>query len=688
KHGNKNFYEKNRVYSDTDLFSILTIPFIMGNPETALDRPATVVITNRMTKKYFKSENPLGKTIVINTREYEITGIVEDPPTNTHFKHDFIVSLKTLEGRYPFDAWFLSNFYTYIKLKPNVDISNFSEQLKHVAEIYAKEKLEDGDEKVSYFLQPVPDIHLHSHLQSEMAPAIHPIYLTIFSIVGLFVLLIACFNFINLNTARSAKRAKEVGMRKVIGAGRGQLIWQFLGESFVIILFAVLLALIVIELSLPLLNELTTKNFTTSNILQPKIFVVLFCLVLFVTIFASGYPSFFLSGFQPIKTIKSSVDISSGGSGLRMILVVGQFAISVFLIIGTIIVYQQLSFMKNQYLGFDKEQKLILPIRGPISIRDNYELLKSEFLKHNSITGVTVSSEVPGERSDRWDTRVIGSGDNRYHEMNYYYIDYDYIKQYGMTLLSGRSFEKGRATDIEGPYIINRTAAKELNWSNPDDAIGKRIEAIYEGEIIGVVEDFHYQGLQSIVEPLVLQFIPSRFDEITLNIKIENLAETITFALTKWKELFPDIPFEYFFLDTAFNQQYQSEERIGKIFSALTFLGLFIACLGLFGLASFITEQKTKEIGIRKVLGATVSGIIFLLSKEFVKWILVANIIALPLTFFVMKSWLQSFAYRTEIEIWIFLLSAVVTLMIALITVSYQSIKAALINAVESLRYE
>jgi len=423
KHGNKNFYEKNRVYSDTDLFSILTIPFIMGNPETALDRPSTIVISDRMAKKYFETENPLGKTIAINNREYEITGIVEDPPPNTHFKYDFIVSLKTLEGRYPFDAWFLSNFYTYIKLKPNVDIKNFSEQLKHVAEIYAKEKLEEGDEKVSYFLQPVPDIHLHSHLQSEMEPAIHPIYLTIFSIVGLFVLLIACFNFVNLNTARSAKRAKEVGMRKVIGAGRGQLIWQFLGESFVIILFAILLALLIIELSFPYLNELTTKNFTTSNILQPKVFLALFCLTLFVTIFASGYPSLFLSGFQPIKTIKNSVNISSGGSGLRRILVVGQFAISIFLIIGTIIVYQQLNFMKNQYLGFDKEQKLILPIRGPISIRDNYELVKSEFLKHNSITGVTVSSEVPGERSDRWDTRVAGSGDNRYHEMNYPYND-------------------------------------------------------------------------------------------------------------------------------------------------------------------------------------------------------------------------------------------------------------------------
>jgi len=257
-----------------------------------------------------------------------------------------------------------------------------------------------------------------------------------------------------------------------------------------------------------------------------------------------------------------------------------------------------------------------------------------------------------------------------------------------MTLISGRSFEKGRTTDIEGAYIINRTAAKELNWSNPGEAIGKRIEAIYEGEIIGVVEDFHYQGLQSIVEPLVLQFRPSRFDEITLNIKIENLAETIAFARTKWKELFPNIPFEYFFLDTAFNLQYQSEERIGKIFSALTFLGLFIACLGLFGLASFITEQKTKEIGIRKVLGETVSDIIFLLSKEFIKWIIAANIIALPFAFFVMKSWLQSFAYRTEIEIWIFLLSAAMTLMIALITVSYQSIKAALLNVVESLRYE
>ena len=688
KHGNKNFYEKNRVYSDTDLFSILTIPFIDGNPETALDRPATVVISERMAKKYFENENPLGKTIEINNRGYEITCVVADPPSQTHFKYDFIVSLKTPEGRYPFDAWFLSNFYTYIKLKPNVNINNFSEQLKHVAEIYAREKLAEGDEVVTYFLQPVPDIHLHSHLQGEMEPAIHPVYLIIFAVVGLFILLIACFNFINLNTARSAKRAKEVGMRKVIGARRSQLIWQFLGESLVIILFAIFVTLILIDLSLPYLNELTHKNFTTSTIIQPKIFCALFGLTLFVTIFASGYPSFFLSGFQPIKTIKSTVNISSGGSGLRRLLVVGQFAISIFLIIGTLVFYQQLHFMKNQYLGFDKEQKLILPLRGPVSIRDNYESVRTEFLKHSSITGVTFSSEVPGERSDRWDTKVIGSGENRYHEMNYTYIDDDFIKQYGMKLISGRSFERGRTTDITGTYIINRMAVQELNWTDPAKAIGKRIEAVYEGEIIGVVEDFNYQGLQSIVEPLVLQFRPTRFDRITLNIKIENLAETIAFARTKWKELFPDIPFDYFFLDTAFNQQYQSEERIGAIFSALTFLGLFIACLGLFGLASFITEQKTKEIGIRKVLGATVSGIIFLLSREFIKWIVVANIIAWPLAFFLTKSWLQRFAYRTEIELWIFGFAAAMTLMIALITVSYQSIKAAVADPVRSLRYE
>jgi len=688
KNGDNYFYERNRVYTDSDLFSILTIPFIMGNTETALDRPSTVVITNRMARKYFKNENPLGSTILINNREFEITGIVADPPANTHFKYDFFISLKTLEGRYPFDAWFLSNFYTYIKLKPNVDVNDFSEKLKHIAEIYAKEASAEGDENVTYFLQPVSDIHLKSHLQSEMEPAIHSIYLTIFSVVGLFVLLIACFNFINLNTARSAQRAKEVGMRKVIGARRTQLIWQFMGESFVIILLAILLAFLLIELFLPYLNELTAKNFVTSNILQPKIFFALFGLILFVTIFASGYPSLYLSRYQPVVTMKSSVNISSGNSGLRRILVVGQFVISIFLIIGTIIVYQQLNFMKNQYLGFEKKQKLILPIRGPVSLRDNYEIIRNEFLKHSSINGVAFSSEVPGERTDRWDTKVIGSGDNRYHEMNYYYIDYDYITQYDMKLISGRSFEKGRTTDIEGPYILNQTAVKELNWNNPDEAIGKRIEAIRQGEIIGVVEDFHYQGLQTIVEPLVMQFRPSRFDEISLNIKIENLAETINFARSKWKEFFPGIPFEYFFLDAAFNHQDQAEERIGKIFSTLTFWGLFIACLGLFGLASFITEQKTKEIGIRKVLGATVSGIVLLLSKEYTKWVLLANLFAWPLAWFAMGKWLQNFAYRINIGIEIFLLSAVWALFVAVLTVSFQSIKAALRNPLESLRYE
>lgn len=685
--GDKKYYEDTRIFCDPELFQILTIPFLQGDSQTAFDRPYTMVLSDRMAKKYFGQQEPLGQTITLNTRDYEVTGVVADAPHNTHFKYDCFVSMKTLEGRYPFDRWFLSNFYTYVKLNPLADKSEFADLMRSIAHTYAPKELIETNEKINYFLQPVGDIHLFSHLRNEAEPSMNPLYLYIFSAIGLFVLLIACMNFINLSTARATQRAREVGVRKVIGAVRGQLVRQFFGESLVIIILALACALFLVHGILPLVNTIAGKAFTVSALLQPPILIFMVGLVVFVGLAASAYPSFFLSSFQAVKVLKINFQTASKGSGLRKVLVVSQFAISIALIAGTLVVYKQINFMKNQYLGFDKEQKLIIPVRGMISIEENYETVKAAFSQHSSITGAAVSSKVIGQRLGRWDTKQVGEGEDESRVLNHMYIGPDFLNVYKIDLIAGRHFSLEQSTDAKGTFILNRTGAAEYGWS-PEDALGKRLESVVAGEVIGVVEDFHYMGLQAAIEPLAIFWGPDYFGTITLNVSTENLTEALAFAENKWEELFPGNPFDYFFLDTYFNRHYQAEERMGKMFTVFTILGVIIACLGLFGLASFTAERKTKEIGIRKVLGASVSGIVLLLSKEIIKWVIIANLIAWPLVYVVMNLWLSNFAYHINVNVGILVSSAFLALAIALITVSYQSIKAACANPVDALKYE
>ncbi len=685
--GDKKYYEDTRIFADPELFEILTIPFLKGNPHTSLDRPYTLVISDRMAKKYFGEDEPLGQTLVINSNDYEVTGVVANAPHNTHFKYDTFVSMKTLEGRYPFDRWFLGNFQVYTKLQPQVDAADLEGPLAGIADTYAPKELMRSDESITYFLQPVADIHLFSHLRNEVEPSMKPLYLYILSAIGIFVLLIACMNFINLSTARSTKRAKEVGVRKVIGANRSQLVRQFLSESLVIIVLALILAVFLVSLLFPLVNNISGKIFTEADLLKPSLIIFMSILVLFVSLAASAYPALFLSAFQPVKVMKAGVQTGLKGSTLRRALVVSQFAISIALIAGTLIMYRQISFMKNQYLGFEKEQKLIIPVRGILSLEDNYETVKASFLEHSSIIGTAVSSHVIGQRLGRWDTELAGEGETASRVLNHLYIGPDFLEEYDIQLIAGRIFSREFSTDIQDAMIINRSAAKEYGWS-PEESLGKELESIVSGKVIGVIEDFHYQGLQTEIEPLALFWEPPNFEVLTLSLTTENLNRTLAFAKTKWEEIFPGYPFDYYFLDSYFNREYQSEDKIGKMFTVFTFLGIIIACLGLFGLASFTAEKKTKEIGIRKVLGATVAEIVVLLSKEIVKWILFANFIAWPIVYLVMNLWLKNFAYRINVTVGILAASAFIALAIALATVSYQSIKAAYANPVDALKYE
>lgn len=685
--GDKKYYEDTRIFVDPELFDILTIPFLQGDPKTALDKPYTMVLSERTADKYFGQQEPLGQTITLNTRDYEVTGVVADAPPNTHFKYDVFISMKTLEGRYPFDRWFLSNFYIYAKVNPQTDRSKLEKRIEVIAHTYAPKELFNPGEKISYFLQPVGDIHLFSHLRLEAEPSMNVLYLYILSAIGLFVLLIACMNFINLSTARAGKRAKEVGVRKVMGALRGQLARQFFGESTLIILLALTCAVIFVGGILPLVNNIAGKSFTEYDLIHPTLLLFMAGLAIFVGVAASAYPALFLSTFHPVNALKATMKTASRGSGLRKILVVSQFAISIALIAGTLVVYKQTNFMKNRNLGFDKEQKLIIPVRGMLSIEENYDTVKAAFTQHATINGATVSSKPIGQRLDRWDTELVSEGERESRALNYLYIGPDFLDVYGIKVIAGRPFRREFSTDLNETYILNRSGAAEYGWT-PEEAIGKRLECWFAGTVIGVVEDFHYQGLQSQIEPLAMVWRPEMFGIITLNINTEDITRTLGIVKDEWETQFPGHPIDYYFLDTYFNRQYQAEERIGKMFTIFTILGVVIACLGLFGLTSFMVEQKTKEIGVRKVLGASIREIVFMLSKQIVRWVLVANLIAWPLAYVVMNVWLNNFAYRIQIGLDILAASAFLAVIIALLTISYQSIKAACANPIDALKYE
>lgn len=686
--GELNFYENTRMFADDELFKILDIPFIEGNPETSLDNPATVVINHSMAVKYFGDEPALGKILKINEQDYEVTGVADKLPLNTHFKFDYFIPMQVLEGRYPFERWFLANLYIYIKVKPGTDMAAFSQRIATIARDYApKELLEDGNIS-TYSLQPIKRIHLYSHLRSEIQPGLKPLYLYVFSAIGLLILIIACINFINLSTARSIKRAREVGVRKVIGAHRRQLIRQFFGESTVIILAALFFALLLLWAILPFFNSLTDKAFSLVSLLQPAVLGFLAMLIVFVGFAASGYPALFLSAFQPSRVLKLDLPSVHRGAGLRKVLVVSQFIISIMLIAGTLVVFQQVNFMKNEDLGFEKDQKLVLPVRGILDISKNYESVKAAFLQNSGVTGATAASNVPGQITGRWDTELKGAEETLSRALNYIYVDSDYAEEFGLKLAAGRFFKKDMPTDVEETYILNQASVKEYGWASPEDAVGNNLETWFSGRIIGVVEDFHYQGLHKVIEPLAITLRPSMFDNLILTVGSRNFSKTLDGIKETWERLFPGQPCDYYFFDTAFNRQYLAEERLSKLLSVFTILGVIIACLGLLGLASFTAEQKTKEIGIRKVLGATSREIVLLLTRQFAKWVLVSTLIAWPVTYLIMNRWLENFAYRIQVGIGGLLFSAGVAITIALLTVSYQSFRAATADPVNALKYE
>jgi putative ABC transport system permease protein len=678
------FYENNFFYVDNDIFNIFTIPFIRGNAEQALINPGTIAISQRMANKYFGEEDPLGRILSVNSKDFLITGIVKDPPLNTHFKYSFITSLN--DSSLPEEirnSWTASVVHTYLKLVPNTNNSDFVAPIMN--------KVLEGhidSETLNFFLQPVKDIHLHSHLSDELEPPGNPFYLYIFSTIALLILMIACINFINLSTARSANRAKEIGIRKVVGAVRNQLINQFIGESLFTTILSVFVTFILVIVSLPFFNRLVEIQFTVSDFFKFEFFISLVFIILFSGIIAGSYPAIFLSAFRPALILKGKLRLGTKRSTLRKIMVIGQFTISIILVISTITIYKQLSFMKNEKLGFSKEQKLIIPVQRGANISENYETVKSEFLKHSRIIGATVSGGIPGRIWTQETYRLYNETEDKGQQMKTLFIDKDFISEYCIGLAAGRLLLKEINSIRETEFLINETAVRAFGLHSPQDSIGKQLLGWEGGKIVGVVKDFHFQGLQQEIGPLVITNFSWMFSFITLNLSTEEIPQTLSFVQDKWEELFPGIPYEYYFLDEDFNRLYHSEEKTSTLIGVFTLMGVLVACFGLFGLASFMAEQRTKEIAIRKVHGARVPDAVSLLIKDFIKWILISNIIAWPVAYFAVNRWLQNFYYRVNLGIGIFILSCLTVLAIALLTISYQTIKTATTNPVDFLRYE
>ncbi len=680
-YGDKSFDEALRM-ADGSIFEMFTFPLVKGDPATALSDPHSIVITEEMAEKYFGEEDPLGKTIKADNQwDFQVTGILKKVPRNSHLQFDFLIPfIFGRELNYTVDNWRNSQFRTYVQLKNGVPVQEVIQKISGY--LYEKPTLEK-DAKLN--LQPLTRIHLYSNYEFDSAHG-DITYVTIFSIIAFFILFIACINFMNLATAKSGNRAKEVGMRKVAGAHKTDIVRQFYGESILLAFIALLVALTIVWLLLPTFNNLAAKELSMGVSGNIVVLLGLLGITLLTGVISGSYPALFLSAFQPVKILKGSLQSGSKGSVFRKILVVFQFALTILLIVCTIVVYNQLNYMRNMKLGYNKEYMIYKGMRG--DVRAKFDSVKNELLQNPNILGVTASSSVPtyGYTFSNSLWRWEGQDPNEETLMRAVFVDLDYFKTFGMEIVEGRSYSKEFPTDATEAIMVNEEAVRVMGMESP---IGKRLSIGDNNlKIIGVVKNYHFRSLRQEIDPLILICLPNQCGVLFARLKSENMPETIGYMENIWKEFAPGHPFNYRFLDEALDDLYRSEQRIGTILRYFSILAIFISCLGLFGLASFMAEQRTKEIGIRKVLGASVSNIVLLLSREFTKWVLLANIIAWPVAYYAMYKWLQSYAYSTNIALWSFILSGVIALVIATVAVSYQSIKAAVTNPADSLRYE
>ncbi|MFK7847966.1 MAG: FtsX-like permease family protein [Rhodothermales bacterium] len=701
---NTQFYEDAVYWADSTFFSVFSFPLLRGDEKTALAAPNTIVLTESAARKYFGTAvDPIGQTLRFENRaDYEITGIVADVPAQSHLQFDILVSMESVIADLNV-IWLSHHLHTYIVLTPQARISSIEAKFPDLVERYVAPEFEQftgtslaearkSGMEFGYYTQPLSGLYL-DHVGSDAIGVTSDIkYLYILGAIALFILLLAFINFMNLSTARSAQRAKEVGMRKVLGSERKQLIWQFLGESVVLAFVAFFVAGLLFLMMRPMFNSLAGKTLVLSWETGLLSLSILFGLSLFSGLMAGIYPALVLSAFKPITVLKGKMSTGAKGSWLRGSLIVVQFTVSVMLLIGTGVVFSQIQYMQNERLGFSGEQVVVLPIEEG---QEQYETFRQALMQHPGVLAVAASDYVPGRVGNATAYRPEEAPAAETFVLSVARVSHDYLETLEINLVAGRDFSKEFSTDVTNAMLINVAGVKEFGWT-PEEALGKRVHELAAGEdgedisrsVIGVVEDFHFESLHESIGPLAMNIDQPQYQRLSVRIAPENMAATMGFLQTEWEMFEPGYPYNSVFLSADFNRFYAEEQRLGRIFVVFTILAIIIACLGLFGLASFITQQRTKEIGVRKTLGATVPGIVLMLSKEFTRLVLISAAVAVPLSYLLMSRWLEGFAFQVGLNWWIFVGAVAGALLMAWLTVGYQSIKAAVMNPIKALRYE
>jgi putative ABC transport system permease protein len=682
------FLEQEFYWAGSDVFKVFTLPFVFGDPDTALLGPSSIVISQSAAKKYFNEQNPLGKTLNINDKmDYKITGVFADMPAASHFVMDFIV---------PYEDYFRvtqndiskwqSNFtYTYFLLREGADPVALESDIHRVIEVPLFEKFGvDKPYPQMYFIQPMTDIHLKSHNMQEISVNNDMMYIYLFSSIALLILFIACINYVNLATARSTRRGKEVGLRKVVGARRFQLVQQFLGESFLIILVALSLGILLVELVLPVFNNLVERQLSLQAMTEPQFLWVLVLTVVLVSLLAGGYPAAKISAFKPILAINGVFSKGVKGRNLRNILVLFQFSITTVLFICTLTINEQLDFVNDYDVGYNKNNVITLTIRDS-AVRKNIAAIKSELLNNPEVIGVSASASLPNN-IDTFTNKVLNSEfPDKETTIFYNTADYDFAELFGIDIEQGRNFSRDHQSDEKGVFLVNQAAVRAAGWESP---LGQTMThwSGEQGSIVGVMKDFHLHSLHSAIEPLYIFLAPQNFSHLSIKVKPGNVPATLEFIQGTMKKFSPSFPFEYAFFDEEYSRAYHPEQQMVNVFSSFAILAVIVACIGLFGLTAFAAQQRTKEIGIRKILGASVSKITMLLSREFVHWVVLANLIAWPIAYLAMEIWLQNFAVRIDQGFSNFVGSAAMTFVIAVLTVSVLSVRSATANPGKALR--
>jgi putative ABC transport system permease protein len=684
KYEDNEFNEENFYYVDSTLFDIFTYEVIRGEVKSALMEPNKIILTEKIAAKYFGDTDPIGKTLSAGNNVYEVTGIIRDVPFNSHFRFDALASRNNLPKQ--LGTWGNFGVFTYLLFPENFDVTAFETKMQAMYDAYMKPIFGPLNIKIEYILEPITRIHLYSTNAGEPEPTGSITYVYIFAIVALFLVLIAAMNYMNLATARSTRRAREVGLRKVVGSRRGPLIMQFLSESTFFTIISLIISIVLLIVLLPKFNMLAGKSFGLQVVHSPAVLLSLLGIILVVGILGGSYPAFFLSRFSPVTVLKGEITQGSAGSLFRKILVVIQFSISVIMIICTMVVFRQLNYLKTMDQGFD--QKNVINLQLNRGMGQKYPVLKEALLGNPNISYVTSTNTAIGEGSGKVIFNVETDQGMSQRGINFAVVDHDFVDALGIKIVDGRDFQEDMPSDTLTGVVVNETFVKRMGWADP---IGKKVELGDENTIrarvIGVMKDYHQTGMYNEIESLLLIYRTLN-NVVYVKLQDRDIQQTLKYIENKWMEVFPDQPFTYTFLSERFNRQFEADEKRGFIFTLFTILAILIACLGLFGLASYMVEQRTKEIGIRKVFGANENIILRLISRDFLLLVTVSIVIAFPVAYYFMHNWLQNYVYRTSIGVTLFVIAALLTILITFITISYKAYQAAIMNPANSLKTE